>query len=93
MAAGEHHSCALLADRTLWCWGDNLAGELGNGSLSPSSTPVKVALDNVASVSAGHGHTCAIDTEGQAWCWGRNSSGKLGNGSFDDATIPTLVAY
>ena len=93
ISAGETHTCGIMADQSLWCWGDNSSGQLGNGSQTLSSTPVAVVvLDKAwASVSAGAGHTCAIATDSTLWCWGDNSDGQLGTGSGGEQLLPTRV--
>ena len=87
------HSCALGADGALVCWGDNNAGQLGNGSAgNRSTTPVAVAgAPSLRAVSAGHEFTCAIDAQGAAQCWGLNTRGQLGSGDTRPRTVPTPV--
>lgn len=86
ISAGGSHTCAVLADGTVWCWGIDASGELGDGApFQNRSTPVRVALgagQRAVAVSAGSSHTCAILTDGSAWCWGANGSGQLGDGDF-----------
>ncbi len=91
------HGCAILEDDTLWCWGSNFEGELGQddpADSAPSATPLRVPLDLVfADVSAGQGHTCAITEAGALWCWGRNTLSELGLGAGTPIQIrrPTEV--
>jgi alpha-tubulin suppressor-like RCC1 family protein len=69
------HVCALKTDRTVWCWGMNSSGELGNGttSVEPTDIPAQViGLTEVTSVSAGDNITCAVTAPGDAWCWGQD---------------------
>jgi alpha-tubulin suppressor-like RCC1 family protein len=88
VSAGGGHSCALLADKSVWCWGAGGYGQLGNGTIGDSPVPVRVTgLPPAASVSAGPApnaydpaHTCAVDTSGRVWCWGSDDYGQLGNG-------------
>ncbi len=91
ISAGQGHTCAILLDGTVWCWGQ---GVLGNGFFSGSSTPVKVSglADKAVGISAGQGHTCAILLDGTAWCWGSNGDGQLGNGSTTSALTPVQVS-
>jgi alpha-tubulin suppressor-like RCC1 family protein len=83
VTTGEPYACALLEDGTVWCWGDNTYGELGNGSPGGShASPVKVALTtDVTDVAAGRGRpaTCVTKTDGAIWCWGINYRGLLGH--------------
>jgi alpha-tubulin suppressor-like RCC1 family protein len=97
VAAGFRHSCARKNDGTLWCWGVNDNGELGNGTTMQTGygvgtgTPVQVAAlgSNVLDVVAGGNHTCARKTDGTLWCWGENDHGELGNGTTDGQTCPS----
>lgn len=75
------HTCALLADGSVFCWGTGQSGQLGNGSLSNSPVPKPVPLPSGAAtqVTAGSSHSCAA-TDAGLFCWGNNSVGQLGNG-------------
>ena len=93
VSAGQSHTCAIMADGTLWCWGGNNSGQLGDSSQDSKSTPVQVgSIQTWAMVAAGVSHTCALATGGSLWCWGDNSAGQLGVGSNDPREIPTRVA-
>lgn len=88
VVVGRIHSCALLADGTVSCWG--IAG--ANGSGLTSSTPVSVAgLSNIDDISAGNDHNCALTDGGGVKCWGDNFYGQLGNGSTVDSASPVNV--
>lgn len=84
VSAGWENTAAVKADGSLWTWGNNVYGQLGNGTKENSFTPVKV-LEDVASVSLSSGYTMAIKTDGSLWGWGDNSSGQLGNGGKANA--------
>jgi alpha-tubulin suppressor-like RCC1 family protein len=74
VASGGFHSCALLTDNTVRCWGQNSDGQLGNNSTTPSSSPVVVTgLTDAVAISAGTFHTCALRSGGGINCWGNNS--------------------
>ena len=90
VAAGGGHSCSIMADQSVWCWGQNTTGQLGNGTIADSTVPVQVAgLPPAIGVAGGHDHTCAIDTGHHVWCWGANAFGQLGNGTTSvDSTAP-----
>ena len=98
IAAGGYHSCAILDDSTVKCWGTNQFGSLGTGDrvYSTDNLPTAVALPagrTASSISAGDRHTCAVMDDDSIWCWGWNSDGELGNG-VDDQTYsasPTRV--
>jgi alpha-tubulin suppressor-like RCC1 family protein len=82
LAAGFAHSLALKSDGTVWAWGYNANGELGNGSTNNSGAPVRVTgLTGMTAVAGGGGHSLALNSDGTVWAWGSNSSGQLGNGS------------
>ena len=81
IAAGRFHSCAVLADGSARCWGQNASGQLGNGSNNRSTVPVAVSgLTDATSIATGSYFTCAIRSDGTARCWGQNIFGQLGNG-------------
>lgn len=84
VGSGGYHTAAIKSDGSLWTWGANHCGHLGNGSVEPSDIPVKV-MDNMAAVSCGTGHTAAIKNDGSLWMWGDNQFGQLGNGGTGNA--------
>ena len=93
IAAGRFHTCALLSDASVWCWGGNGLGEVG-GTESPVSSPRRVDLGGTAvSIFAGGRNTCALLTTGALTCWGSNSSGQLGINAYDanPHNTPTVV--
>ncbi|TXD34977.1 hypothetical protein FRC98_17815 [Lujinxingia vulgaris] len=82
LSLGETHGCAILADATLWCWGNNTDAQLG--SLEPERSLVPLLVEGSwAQVSAGTAHSCGIRTDGTLWCWGQQQYGRLGNGEVD----------
>ncbi len=96
--SGSNHSCVRRIDGSVWCWGNNDNGRLGNQSTSPSPTPVQVklcngsALGGVESVSVGGGHACAVLANKTVVCWGRGDSGELGDNLAQDSHCATAVA-
>ncbi len=100
VAAGEAHTCALNYDGSVFCWGDNSAGQLGIGGGPDRPVPTqvpKLAGRVIVEISAGAEHSCAIDEQGLAWCWGDNSAGQLGNpdepaGSDEPVPVSTATA-
>ncbi len=92
VSAGFAHTCALLADGHLKCWGANEHGQLGDGTTADSAVPVDVPLAGVTAVAAGFVHTCAVaGVDGQVYCWGDNTTGSLGDGTTTRRTAPVLV--
>jgi alpha-tubulin suppressor-like RCC1 family protein len=93
VTAGSVHSCALLADSTVQCWGDNTWGQLGSGDFEPSRLPVAVSgLVDAVAVSAGVSHTCALTRAGGVRCWGNNDVGQLGAGDMNGSHVASPVA-
>jgi alpha-tubulin suppressor-like RCC1 family protein len=95
IAVGLFHTCALTEMGPAYCWGFNLDGQLGNGTLGPPtsrSTPTLVTggLTFVALV-AGVYHTCGLTSDGAAYCWGVNGNGQLGIGEGPSRSVPTPV--
>lgn len=91
--AGAQHSCALSEQGSLWCWGNNFFGQVGNDSTDDPAAPALIGEADVwHSVAVGSLHTCAIKKDGTLWCWGANFLGQLGDGSFTDRLLPTPVA-
>jgi Regulator of chromosome condensation (RCC1) repeat len=92
ISAGDGHNCAVLADGKVACWGDNTDGQLGNGTTTPSLTPVNVpGISNAVAVSAGSAHTCALLATGSVQCWGRGEGGWLGDGLGVSSLVPVTV--
>ena len=88
----EAHSVALKRNGTVWCWGSNLYGGLGNGSTVNSGSPVQASgLSGVTQISAGGWHTSALKSDGTVWTWGWNADGQLGIGNTTDKNTPQQV--
>jgi hypothetical protein len=93
ITAGHRHTCAVTNVGAAFCWGDNLYGELGDGTETRRLTPEPVVwLDSgVAAISAGTYTTCAVTTAGKVYCWGQNTTGALGAGDTTPRNTPTEV--
>jgi alpha-tubulin suppressor-like RCC1 family protein len=94
LASGYGHSCALLADATMRCWGENREGQLGNGTTAIPGTPHAVAVNGITGATAfttGAYHTCAVLGNGTVRCWGRNDTGQLGDGTWNTSSTPRPV--
>jgi alpha-tubulin suppressor-like RCC1 family protein len=90
--AGSAHSIALKFDGTVWTWGSNAYGQLGNGNNTDSSTPVQVKnLSNVVAIAAGFYHNLAVKADGTVWAWGDNADGQLGNGTIVNSNVPVQM--
>jgi alpha-tubulin suppressor-like RCC1 family protein len=94
ISAGGYHGCALKGDGTVWCWGDDTYGQLGDGTTGDADhhrlKAVRVRrgsghLSGVSAISGGERHTCARRGDGSAWCWGDDTYGQLGDGTTGDA--------
>lgn len=93
VASGGKHTCALLDNGQVWCWGDNSDGQLGNSTFAGSSSPVQTTgITTATSLSAGANHSCAVLSGGALMCWGKNLRGQLGNNTQADSSIPVAVS-
>ena len=90
VAGGRYHTAAIKTDGTLWTWGVNFSGQLGNNNATTRSSPVQTVASgtNWKSVVCGADHTAAIKTDGTLWLWGRNSYGQLGTNNITDQSSP-----
>ena len=96
MSPGDWHTCAILDNGDVSCWGDGSDGQLGNGETSNKGTPTLTSSlgtgRTAVALSSGYTHTCAILDNGSVSCWGRGYYGQLGNGGTYDKTTPTLTS-
>lgn len=103
---GDYHSCALIYNGTVRCWGANTTGQLGNNTTTNANSPVTVlttgalTMTNVSAIAAGgafvggavEGTSCAVLANGTMRCWGYNGSGQLGNGNTTNQVIAVVVS-
>jgi alpha-tubulin suppressor-like RCC1 family protein len=94
LAAGQQHTCYILDDGTVDCWGRNTFGQLGDGSRTRRLSPVPVSNlgGSAISIAASAFHTCAVLSTGAVRCWGLNDSGQLGNGTATSSAVPVAVS-
>ena len=85
-----NHSAAIKTDGSLWLWGNNGFGKLGDGSIEDRMEPVKI-MDDVQSVSLGLDHSSAIKEDGSLWLWGDNFAGEVGDGSREHRHRPVCI--
>ncbi|MDF1884195.1 Ig-like domain-containing protein [Sulfurimonas sp. SAG-AH-194-C21] len=88
---GRAHTVAIKSDGTLWAWGWNLYGQIGDGTITNKSTPTQEnsGSTNWSSIATRENHTVAIKSDGTLWAWGQNSNGQLGDGTTVDKSVPT----
>ena len=100
ISAGKYFTCALSYEKRVYCWGNNVVGQLGNNVTGTDSPlPVLVidgdsstnALSDITQVELGDYHTCALNSSGNTYCWGYGTSGQLGNGESGSTNYPVLV--
>ena len=104
LSTGAYHSCVVMSDNNVWCWGRNANGELGNNATAPSTVPVQVNFASITipngvtvdqvSCSDGRrkqGSTCIRLSNGTVYCWGANARGELGDGGTVQRLTPSLA--
>jgi len=96
ISAGNYHTCAILDDGSVSCWGANFDGQLGDGTTTNRFTPTQTSSlgtgRTAVAITAGEDHTCAILDDGSVSCWGRNIHGQLGDWTNTDRYTPTQTS-
>jgi hypothetical protein len=94
VAAGSHHTCALLSNGSIQCWGCNESGQLGNGTITEDGTlPVAVSgITDATAIVAGGNYSCDVSGGGSIQCWGLNGRGEFGNGNTTSSSVPVIAA-
>jgi len=91
-SCGDYHNLALKNNHTLWAWGRNHKGQLGDGTTTDKNVPTQIgSANNWAQMDAGEAFSMAIKTDGTLWGWGSNSNGQLGDGTSTDKQLPTQI--
>jgi alpha-tubulin suppressor-like RCC1 family protein len=94
LSAGSDHTCALLQDGTVRCWGSNSYGELGVAGASGAALRQPMFTQSVKAITAGDQHNCAILADDSVACWGRGTWGQLGDGQqMVTGTPAPVVGY
>ena len=92
-SGGGYHHCAVLANGTVKCWGDNTYGQLGDGSYTGRTIPATVTgLSGVTQVSVGERFSCVLKNDGTVWCWGSNDVAQLASTLLSESTSPVQIA-
>ncbi|BBO18213.1 conserved hypothetical protein [Candidatus Brocadia pituitae] len=93
ISGGAFHTIALKSDGTVWAWGSNFWGQLGDGTNNYSNYRVQVVgLSDVIAIAAGSEHNVALKSDGTVWAWGENKYGQLGDGTNTDRNTPVQVS-
>ena len=92
IAAGDDFTVALRTDGSLWAWGHNNVGQLGDGTTTDRTTPKRIgsATDWIA-IAARRDHVLALKSDGTLWSWGGNTNGELGDGTMTNRPVPTQI--
>ena len=92
VSGGSFHTCAINAGKSLYCWGANSSGQVGDGTVEQRTSPKKIGASGAwATVSAGGFHTCAISTGKSLYCWGFNGNGQSGDGTVEQRISPKKI--
>jgi len=90
VSVGYDHSLALKSDGSLWAWGDNSFGQLGDGTSTAQYRPIKI-MDGITAIAAGDQYSLVIKSDGSLWAWGCNYQGELGDGTSTPSYLPVKI--
>lgn len=100
LSTGGSHTAAIATDGTVWSWGANTSGRLGDGTEVSHATPIQVKgvggtgiMSNVANIAVGYNYTTVLTSDNNVWSWGNNTSGQFGNGTNVSSFYPTGVKW
>ncbi|MDN3692356.1 T9SS type A sorting domain-containing protein [Chryseobacterium tructae] len=92
VSTGMYHSVGLKTDGSLWAWGYNYDGQLGDGTTISKNIPIRIGTDNNwLKIAAGSLHSLGLKTDGTLWSWGYNSNGELGDGTTTNKMTPAQI--
>jgi len=89
ISAGHDHSLALKENGSLWSWGRNSFGQIGDQTVETRTVPTKIGSETWVAIAAGHHFSLAIKNDGTLWAWGRNVQGQIGQGGSEPSSIPS----
>ncbi|NWF84209.1 MAG: hypothetical protein HXY18_10305 [Bryobacteraceae bacterium] len=93
VSQGGGHTLAIKSDGSVWAWGQNSYGQLGDGTKNERTTPLQVpGLTDIVAIAAGSGHSLALRSDGAIFGWGQNSSGQLGDNTTTDRLSPIVLS-
>jgi alpha-tubulin suppressor-like RCC1 family protein len=90
ISAGVFHTVAIKSDGSLWAWGANFSGQLGDGTTTTRQVPKQIGSGYMA-IAAGYAHTIALKSDGSLWAWGANFNGHLGDGTTTTSLVPKQI--
>jgi alpha-tubulin suppressor-like RCC1 family protein len=88
-----NHTLAIKKDGTLWGWGKNQTGQLGNGTVSNALSPIQIGKETSwVFIATGSSHSVALKSDGTVWSWGSNAYGQLGDGGTENKAAPINIS-